>query len=134
MARQGLAHVDAGKTTLTEPFLYVTGATHKRGEVHDGATVTDFDPQERDRGITISTAAVSCGWDGSGFLYRHVKQDGGAGQFAYAVLDVEPLDGAAEGFAFGSAVVGGRVPREYVRAVEDGCRDALAEVRSAGIR
>ncbi|MFJ7068079.1 elongation factor G [Streptomyces sp. NPDC101115] len=58
-----LAHVDAGKTTLTERFLYLTGATHKRGEVHDGTTVTDFDPQERDRGITIFAAAVSCDWD-----------------------------------------------------------------------
>ena len=59
-----LAHVDAGKTTLTERILYATGATYKRGEVHDGTTVTDFDPQERDRGITIFAAAVSCGWDG----------------------------------------------------------------------
>ncbi|MEV0449388.1 elongation factor G [Streptomyces sp. NPDC050600] len=59
-----LAHVDAGKTTLTERFLYLTGAVHKRGEVHDGTTVTDFDPQERDRGITISAAAVSCDWAG----------------------------------------------------------------------
>ncbi|MFH8627370.1 elongation factor G [Streptomyces vietnamensis] len=57
-----LAHVDAGKTTVTERFLYLTGATHKRGEVHDGTTVTDFDPQERDRGITIFAAAVSCDW------------------------------------------------------------------------
>ncbi|WP_410621028.1 elongation factor G [Amycolatopsis sp. cmx-8-4] len=60
----------------------------------------------------------------SGLVYRHVKQDGGAGQFAHVVLDVEPLD---EGFEFASAIVGGRVPREYVRAVEAGCRDALAE-------
>ncbi|MFF6994796.1 elongation factor G [Streptomyces sp. NPDC008313] len=59
-----LAHVDAGKTTVTERILYLTGATHKRGEVHDGTTVTDFDPQERDRGITIFAAAVSCAWDG----------------------------------------------------------------------
>lgn len=59
-----LAHVDAGKTTLTERILYLTGTTHKRGEVHDGTTVTDFDPQERDRGITIFAAAVSCAWDG----------------------------------------------------------------------
>lgn len=69
----------------------------------------------------------------SGLLYRHVKQDGGAGQFAHVVLDVEPLDAAAgddggtAGFVFRSTVVGGRVPREYVRAVEAGCRDALAE-------
>ncbi|MFF3327829.1 elongation factor G [Streptomyces sp. NPDC002889] len=59
-----LAHVDAGKTTVTERILYLTGATHKRGEVHDGTTVTDFDSQERDRGITIFAAAVSCVWDG----------------------------------------------------------------------
>ncbi|GAB3921438.1 elongation factor G [Kribbella albertanoniae] len=59
-----LAHVDAGKTTVTERILYLTGTTHKRGEVHDGTTVTDFDPQERDRGITIFAAAVSCDWDG----------------------------------------------------------------------
>ena len=59
-----LAHVDAGKTTVTERVLFLTGAVHKRGEVHDGTTVTDFDPQERDRGITIFAAAVSCEWDG----------------------------------------------------------------------
>ncbi|MFE3940164.1 EF-Tu/IF-2/RF-3 family GTPase, partial [Streptomyces goshikiensis] len=61
----------------------------------------------------------------SGLVYRHVKQDGGAGQFAHVVIDVEPLDG--EGFEFRSTVVGGRVPQEFVRAVEAGCRDALVE-------
>lgn len=67
----------------------------------------------------------------SGLVYRHVKQDGGAGQFAHVVIDVEPLEAGGEEeaaeFAFRSAVVGGRVPQEYVRAVEAGCRDALAE-------
>ena len=64
----------------------------------------------------------------SGLVYRHVKQDGGAGQFAHVVLDVEAADAEdQEGLVFRSAVAGGRVPREYIRAVEAGCRDALAE-------
>ncbi|MER7706638.1 elongation factor G [Kitasatospora sp. NPDC097605] len=57
-----LAHVDAGKTTVTERILHLTGETHRRGEVHEGTTVTDCRPQERERGITISAAAVSCVW------------------------------------------------------------------------
>jgi elongation factor G len=104
----------------------------------------------------------------SGLLYRHVKQDGGAGQFAHVVLDVEPLGAVPDGgerncggerdgvgeregggeresggerdgggpvdFAFSASVVGGRVPREYIRAVEAGCRDALAEGPLGGHR
>lgn len=61
----------------------------------------------------------------SAMLYRHVKQEGGQGQFAHVVLDVTPMQGT--GFEFRSTVTGGRVPREYLRAVEAGCRDALAE-------
>jgi elongation factor G len=57
-----LAHVDAGKTTVTERMLYLAGATYKRGDVDAGTTVTDFDPLERARGITISSAAVTCTW------------------------------------------------------------------------
>jgi len=57
-----VAHVDAGKTTTSERFLFYTGMSHKIGEVHDGATVTDWMEQERERGITITAAAISCHW------------------------------------------------------------------------
>ena len=58
------AHIDAGKTTTTERILFYTGKTHKLGEVHDGAAVTDFMDQERERGITIQSAAVTAMWKG----------------------------------------------------------------------
>ena len=57
-----VAHVDAGKTTTSERILFYTGMSHKIGEVHDGATVTDWMEQERERGITITAAAISCTW------------------------------------------------------------------------
>jgi len=57
------AHIDAGKTTTTERMLYYTGVVHKIGEVHDGAAVTDWMEQERERGITITSAAISCQWE-----------------------------------------------------------------------
>lgn len=56
------AHVDAGKTTTSERILFYTGMSHKVGEVHDGAAVTDWMEQERERGITITAAAISCNW------------------------------------------------------------------------
>ncbi len=56
------AHIDAGKTTTTERILFYAGVVHKLGEVHDGTTVTDWMEQERERGITITAAAISCGW------------------------------------------------------------------------
>jgi elongation factor G len=59
-----IAHIDAGKTTTTERVLYYTGMVHKIGEVHEGAATTDYMPQERERGITITAAAVSASWNG----------------------------------------------------------------------
>ncbi|RUO50269.1 elongation factor G [Pseudidiomarina aquimaris] len=58
------AHVDAGKTTTTERVLFYTGLSHKLGEVHDGAATTDWMAQEQERGITITSAAVTCFWKG----------------------------------------------------------------------
>src|SRR5436190_4978507 len=56
------AHIDAGKTTTTERILFYTGLIHKIGDVDDGNTVTDWMEQERERGITITSAAVTCFW------------------------------------------------------------------------
>jgi elongation factor G len=90
------AHVDAGKTTITERILKLTGKIHKIGEVHDGAATTDFMDQEQERGITIQSAATSCEWDGHRLniidtpghvdftieVYRSLKVlDGGIGVF-----------------------------------------------------
>src|SRR6056300_1263420 len=57
-----MAHIDAGKRTLTERILYYTGKTYKIGEVHDGAAVMDWMEQEQERGITITSAATTCSW------------------------------------------------------------------------
>jgi elongation factor G len=57
------AHIDAGKTTLTERILFYTGKVHRMGEVHEGSTVMDWMDQERERGITITSAATTCFWD-----------------------------------------------------------------------
>ena len=73
------AHIDAGKTTLTERILFYTGMIHKIGEVHEGNTVTDWMEQERERGITITSAATTCSWlqrkeEGVYKIYEGIKQ------------------------------------------------------------
>lgn len=60
-----MAHIDAGKTTTTERILFYTGISHRLGEVHDGAATMDWMEQERERGITITSAATTCSWNGT---------------------------------------------------------------------
>jgi len=69
-----IAHIDAGKTTTTERILFFTGVSHKIGEVHDGDTVMDWMVQERERGITITSAATTCFWSPGEYL-GHQKTD-----------------------------------------------------------
>ena len=59
-----MAHIDAGKTTTTERILFYTGVNHKLGETHDGAATMDWMAQEQERGITITSAATTCFWNG----------------------------------------------------------------------
>ena len=68
------AHIDAGKTTTTERILFYSGAVHKMGEVHEGTTVTDWMEHERERGITITAAAISCAWNASWGPWKGIKQ------------------------------------------------------------
>ncbi|MFN3693179.1 MAG: elongation factor G [Candidatus Paceibacteria bacterium] len=78
-----VAHVDAGKTTTSERVLFYTGMSHKIGEVHDGATVTDWMEQERERGITITAAAISCNWSKSDVTDRKDKSQ----MYTFNIID-----------------------------------------------
>ncbi len=78
-----VAHVDAGKTTTSERVLFYTGMSHKIGEVHDGATVTDWMEQERERGITITAAAISCNWSKTDVVDRKDK----AQMYSFNIID-----------------------------------------------
>src|ERR671917_1259501 len=71
-----MAHIDAGKTTTTERILLYTGLTHKLGEVHDGNAVMDWMAQERERGITITSAATTVFWGGTGGSQKNGKREG----------------------------------------------------------
>lgn len=83
-----IAHIDAGKTTTSERVLFYTGMTHKIGEVHEGATVTDWMEQERERGITITAAAITCFWNPTYEVAKAYSLDS-AGK---SVLDKSKID------------------------------------------
>jgi elongation factor G len=82
-----IAHIDAGKTTTTERILYYTGISYKIGEVHEGTTVTDWMPQERERGITITSAAVTCFWTQSYLKEPQTREERIKGEYKINIID-----------------------------------------------
>ena len=97
-----IAHVDAGKTTLTERLLWKTGAIHRVGEVHDGAATTDFDPIEQRRGITIGAAAVQTHWTPHGQDEHRLTVIDTPGHIDFAIeveRSLRVLDGAVAVFS-----------------------------------
>jgi elongation factor G len=82
-----IAHIDAGKTTTTERILYYTGISYKIGEVHEGTTVTDWMPQERERGITITSAAVTCFWTQIYLKQPETREERIKGEYRINIID-----------------------------------------------
>ena len=82
-----IAHIDAGKTTTTERVLYYTGVSYKIGEVHEGTTVTDWMPQERERGITITSAATTCFWSPSYIRTVATREERQQGEYKINIID-----------------------------------------------
>jgi elongation factor G len=91
-----MAHIDAGKTTVTERILYYTGKTYKMGEVHDGTAVMDFMEEEQKRGITITSAATKCPW--KGFEINLIDTPGHIDFTAEVERSLRVLDGAVAVF------------------------------------
>ena len=106
------AHIDAGKTTTTERILFYTGMSHKLGEVHDGAATTDWMAQEQERGITITSAAVSCFWPGMdrGFEPHRINIIDTPGHVDFTI-EVERSLRVLDGAVFVLCAVGGVQPQ-----------------------
>src|SRR5215212_5413078 len=95
------AHIDAGKTTVSERVLYDTGKIHKMGEVHEGTATMDFDEEEQKRGITINSAATTCpwkGWDGEIYTINLIDTPGHVDFTAEVERSMRVLDGAVAVF------------------------------------
>ena len=94
------AHIDAGKTTVSERILYYTGKIHKMGEVHEGTATMDFDPEEQKRGITINSAATTCPWirNGENYTINLIDTPGHVDFTAEVERSMRVLDGAVAVF------------------------------------
>lgn len=106
------AHIDAGKTTTTERVLFYTGVNHKLGEVHDGAATTDWMEQEQERGITITSAAVTCFWKGMANNYpeHHINIIDTPGHVDFTI-EVERSMRVLDGACMVYCAVGGVQPQ-----------------------
>jgi elongation factor G len=106
------AHIDAGKTTTTERVLFYTGVNHKLGEVHDGAATTDWMEQEQERGITITSAAVTCFWKGmaNNYLPHHINIIDTPGHVDFTI-EVERSMRVLDGACMVYCAVGGVQPQ-----------------------
>jgi elongation factor G len=106
------AHIDAGKTTTTERVLFYTGVNHKLGEVHDGAATTDWMAQEQERGITITSAAVTCFWKGmaNNFPPHHINIIDTSGHVDFTI-EVERSMRVLDGACMVYCAVGGVQPQ-----------------------
>jgi len=113
------AHIDAGKTTTTERILFYTGLIHKIGDVDDGNTVTDWMEQEKERGITITSAAVTCFWtqkkDEGIFKSREGLAHRVLVQVAYAIGVAKPLSVFVDSFG---SVKNGKTDKDLLDIVE----------------
>ena len=101
-----MAHIDAGKTTTSEPILFYTGKTHKIGEVHDGAATMDWMAQEQERGITITSAATTCNWnyDNKQYKINLIDTPGHVDFTAEVERSLRVLDGAVATYSAADGV------------------------------
>src|SRR5688500_2505042 len=104
-----IAHIDAGKTTTTERILYYTGRVHRPGEVHEGAATMDWMEQERERGITITSAATTCSWKDHRITI--IDTPGHVDFTVEAERSLRVLDGGVA--VYGAAAGGQRAPEAF---------------------